>query len=70
MAVMDGAVIVEGKGAVLEVSFGRPTVTNWALLRSCARATRSSRIILGGLVHFCQATDKPLSETSMISNIS
>jgi len=28
MGVLDGVVIVEGKGAVLEVNFGRPIVTN------------------------------------------
>jgi len=47
MDVLDGAVIVEGEVTVLAVNLGRPTVTNGTLLRSCARATRSSQITLG-----------------------
>jgi len=48
MAVLDGVVIVEGKGAVLGVDLGHPIVTNamGTLLHSCARATRSSQMTL------------------------
>ena len=46
MGVLDRVVIVEGEGPVLGVNAGRPIVTDGTLLRSCARATRSSQIIL------------------------
>ena len=49
MGVLDGVVIVEGEEAVLGVNLGRPTMGT--LLRSCARATHSSQIILGRLVN-------------------
>jgi len=39
-----GLVIVEGKGQLLGVNLERTIVTNGTLLRSCARATRSSQI--------------------------
>jgi len=50
--VLDGVVIVEGKGAVLGMDLRRPIVTNGILLRSCARAMPSSQITLGRLVIF------------------
>jgi len=34
----------------LGIKAGRPTETDGTLLRSCARATHSSQITLGGLV--------------------
>ena len=40
MGVLDGVVIVEREGAVLEANFGRPIVANGAF------ATRSSQITL------------------------
>ena len=53
MGVLDGVVIVEGKGPVLGVNLGRPVVTN-------GTATRSSQITLGGLVTFGTAWRVPM----------
>ena len=50
MGVLDRVAIVEGEGAVFGVNFGRAIVTNGGHCGVCARATRSSKITLGGLV--------------------
>ena len=52
LGVLDGVVIVEGEGAVLGMNLGHPIVTNGTFFHSCARATCSSHISLGGLVVF------------------
>jgi len=45
-----GVVITEGEGAVLG-EFGLSHCNQWqTLLRSCAKATHSSQITLGGVV--------------------
>jgi len=49
MGVLEGGGDRRRKGAVFGVNLELPIVTP-TLLRSCARATRSSQITLGGLV--------------------
>ena len=51
VGVLDGVVIVEGEGAVLEVNLGHAIVTNGAF------ATHSSQIILRTCCCFSAATD-------------
>jgi len=46
-----GVVIVEGKGQFWGVNVGRPIEPVGTLLCSCAKATRSSQVTLGGLVN-------------------
>jgi len=50
MGLLDGVVIVEEEGAVLEVNLGRPIVTNGAF------ATRSSQITLRTCYQLTRAT--------------
>jgi len=66
MGVLYGVAIVEGEGpegAALGDEFGASHCNQMGtLLRSCARATRSSQITLGGLVKLCERTDRQTSK--------
>jgi len=47
MGVLDGVIIVEWEGAILEVNVGRPIVTNGTLLRRCVEVRRAIELSFG-----------------------
>jgi len=55
------------EGAVLGVNLGRTIVTNGDLLHSCARATPSSQMTLGGLVIIIIYLQTRLTEYGIVS---